>query len=154
MDELTFRTAVAADLDALVRMLFDDALGSQREQVADPLPPAYQAAFDAIDADANNEILVAELEGEVVASLQMVYTPSLSYQGGWRATMESVRTVSALRGRGIGGKLVEWAIQRARDRGCRLVQLSTNATRADAQRFYLKLGFKPTHVGMKMDLGG
>lgn len=152
MEALEFRVAVSDDLQALVGMLFDDELGSAREQLTDPLPESYRAAFEAIERDPNNEIVVATLDGDIVGMLQLTYTPSLSYQGGWRATLESVRTASALRGRGIGGALVRWTVERARARGCRLVQLSTNKSRHDARRFYERLGFHATHEGMKLDL--
>ncbi|HEX6938072.1 MAG TPA: GNAT family N-acetyltransferase [Longimicrobiales bacterium] len=149
---LTFRTARREDLRAIVEMLADDALGREREQLGDPLPAAYGAAFDAIAADPNNELLVACRGDRVVATLQITYTPSLSYRGGWRATIESVRTAAPLRGQGIGRAFVTWAVERARARGCRLVQLTTHASRKDAHRFYERLGFRASHVGMKLDL--
>lgn len=149
---LTFRSARLEDLRALVEMLADDTLGSRRERIGAELPPSYVDAFRAIDADPNNEIVVACLGNRIVASLQITYTPSLSYQGSWRATLESVRTAADLRGRGIGTQLVRHAIDRARARGCGLVQLSTNKLRTEARRFYEKLGFHATHEGMKIIL--
>ena len=151
-NELELRVASRADLKAIVELLADDALGRTREKVSDPLPASYEAAFEALAADPNNELLIACRGSDVVATLQMTYTPSLSYQGSWRATIESVRTAAPLRGRGIGRALVEWAVERARARGCRLVQLTTHGSRSDAQRFYARLGFRATHVGMKLDL--
>ena len=133
-------------------MLADDHLGGQREQFSDPLPPEYYAAFDAIHRDPNNMLIVGLLNGIVVATLQLTFTPSLSYQGGWRATVESVRTDSSLRGTGIGTRLMKYAIEKARERDCVLLQLSTHATRTDAQRFYSRLGFKASHIGMKLSL--
>lgn len=150
--ELTLRVAGRADLPAIVAMLADDFLGAQRESGGGVVDASYVAAFEAIERDPNNELLVAELDGTVVATLQLTYTPSLSYQGSWRATIESVRTASALRGRGIGAALMEFAIERARARGCGLVQLSTNKQRHDARRFYERLGFAATHEGMKLGL--
>ena len=111
-----------------------------------------EAAFRAIELDPNNDLLVGEVDGRVVATLQLTFTPSLSYQGSWRATIESVRTDSALRGRGIGAALMTAALERARARGCSLVQLSTNKARGDAKRFYERLGFVATHEGMKLSL--
>ena len=131
-------------------MLADDHLGSGREDATDLA--AYEAAFATIDADANNELLVACIGDDVVGTLQLTFTPSLSYRGSWRCTVESVRTVGALRGQGIGTALMQHAIGRARARGCALVQLSTHQTRPDAKRFYERLGFQPTHVGMKLPL--
>ena len=151
---VTFREAEEADLSAIVAMLADDALGSTREDAAGTPGESYRAAFEAIRSDPNNRILVACLDGRVVATLQLTFTPSLSYRGGWRATIESVRTESALRGRGIGGALVRHAIERAREHGCVLVQLSSHASRTDARRFYERLGFHATHVGMKLTLPG
>lgn len=150
--DLTLRRATREDLEAIVRMLADDGLGSTRERLGNPLPASYHAAFTAIDADPNNEILVACIGTDVVGSLQLTFTPSLSYQGGWRATIESVRTVSNRRGSGIGTELVRYAIERARDRHCVMVQLSSHASRTNAQRFYQRLGFTASHVGMKLSL--
>jgi GNAT superfamily N-acetyltransferase len=99
-------------------------------------------------------ILVACEGDEVVGTLQLTFTPSLSYQGGWRATVESVRTEAALRGRGIGTALMHHAIELARQKGCVLMQLTTNQARTDAHRFYERLGFKTEHLGMKLRLGG
>ncbi len=149
---LHVRTADTADLPHIVRLLAEDFLGAGRETVSGPLPASYRAAFDAIAADPNNELLVGTLDGAVVATLQLTYTPSLSYQGSWRATIESVRTEASLRGRGIGTALMVEAIARARARGCGLVQLSTNKARTDARRFYERLGFRATHEGMKLSL--
>lgn len=149
---LQVRVAEPDDLPHIVRLLAEDFLGAQREAVAGPLPDSYHAAFAAIAADPNNELLVATIDGEVVATLQLTYTPSLSYQGSWRATVESVRTAASLRGRGIGAALMTEAIARARARGCGLVQLTTNKARTDARRFYERLGFTATHEGMKLSL--
>jgi GNAT superfamily N-acetyltransferase len=149
---LTFRVATPEDLEALVGLLADDMLGQQRERLTLPLPESYHRAFAAIQQDPNNEVLVACRGAELVGTLQLTYTPSLSYQGSWRATIESVRTARALRGRGIGSAFVKWAVERARDRGCRLVQLATHRSRSDAKRFYEQLGFRATHEGMKLDL--
>src|SRR5688572_17236235 len=149
---LSFRAATRADVPALVHMLADDHLGRTREQVSDPLPASYYAAFDALANDPNNELIVATDGGRVVATLQITFTPSLSHQGSWRATLESVRTVSELRGQGIGAQLVAYAVERARERGCRMVQLSTDKSRVDARRFYERLGFHATHEGMKLVL--
>ena len=153
-DEQTvgLRAATIEDLPVLVQMLADDMLGSQREDVSEPLAASYVSAFEAIKRDSNNEILVATLDDRIVAALQITYTPSLSYQGSWRATLESVRTVRGLRGRGIGTILVEHAVQQARERGCGSVQLTTHKLRTDARRFYERLGFTASHEGMKLSL--
>jgi ribosomal protein S18 acetylase RimI-like enzyme len=149
---ITTRLATIDDLPEIIKLLADDVLGRARENPGDPLPEAYYAAFAAIDADPNNEILVASQGGSLVAALQITYTPSLSYQGSWRATVESVRTAAAVRGQGIGTALMQAAIRRARERDCGSVQLSTNKTRTAARRFYERLGFTASHEGMKLPL--
>lgn len=150
MTGLNIRTATASDLPQLVRMLADDFLGQQREVFTDPVAASYSAAFAAIERDPNNEIVVGCIDDVLVATLQITYTPSLSFQGSWRATVESVRTAAHLRGQGIGTTMMADAVERARMRGCRMVQLSTNKQRADAKRFYERLGFIATHEGMKL----
>jgi GNAT superfamily N-acetyltransferase len=151
-NKLENREATRADLPAIVRMLMQDRLGSAREQFGDPLPEAYYQAFDQIEADPNNILLVSVLEDRVVGTLQLTFTASLSYRGGLRATVESVRTDESLRGQGIGTMLMRHAIELAKRKGCVLIQLSTHNTRKDAQRFYERLGFVASHVGMKLQL--
>lgn len=150
--KIAFRDATAADVPSIVALLADDVLGSTREESGTGLAESYARAFRAIDADPNNELIVGCLDGAVVATLQLTYTPSLSFRGSWRATVESVRTAAALRGRGVGTALMRYAVERARARGCAIVQLSTNKVRTDARRFYERLGFIATHEGMKLML--
>jgi GNAT superfamily N-acetyltransferase len=150
--EAQFRPATRGDIPAIVYMLAEDELGAQRERFETPLPQAYYTAFEAIEADPNQELIVAELNGEVIGTLQLMYLPSLSYQGRTRAQVESVRVVERLRGQGIGAEMMKWAIGRARQRGCHLMQLTSHKSRADAHRFYEKLGFTASHLGMKIDL--
>ena len=149
---LAIRRATRVDVPAIVRLLADDPLGQARERYQDPLPQAYYDAFAQIDGDPRNELVVVELPGEVVGTLQLTLLPHLSHQGGTRAQIESVRVAEGYRGRGIGRHLFAWAIERAREAGCHQVQLTTNAGRADAQRFYARLGFVGSHIGMKLDL--
>ena len=151
-NDVEFRLATEQDLERIVEMLADDKLGAAREQFVLPLPEVYRTAFRAIDADPNNELVVACLGNEVIGVQQITYTPYLTRQGGWRATIEGVRTSSTVRGKGIGTKLINEAIQRAKNRGCHLIQLTTDKQREDALRFYERLGFKATHEGMKMSL--
>jgi ribosomal protein S18 acetylase RimI-like enzyme len=151
-ETLSFRSAALADLPQIVEMLADDFLGAQRERFEQPLPESYLQAFAEIERDANNELVVVEQNGEIVGTLQLTFIPSISFQGGRRAQIESVRVVANRRGEGIGKKMFRWAIGRAREKNCRMIQLSTNETRADAQRFYENLGFKRSHVGMKLYL--
>ena len=117
-----------------------------------PLPESYVKAFEEIDADKNNELIVAEKDGEIIGTLQITFTPSISFQGGKRATVESVRVDEKYRGQGIGKELMLWAIERARKENCFAMQLTTNADRTDAHRFYENLGFKKSHIGMKLYL--
>lgn len=147
-----FRPATAADLPAIVQMLADDALGATRETCATPLPRSYLDAFAAIDRDPNNELVVVELHGAVAGVLQLTFIPSISYRGGWRALIESVRIAAPLRAGGLGRQLFAWAIQRAHQRGCHLLQLSSDKQRLDAIRFYESLGFVASHAGMKLHL--
>ena len=150
--EVEFRVATEQDLERIVEMLADDKLGATRELFVLSLPEVYWTAFRAIDADPNNELVVACLGNEVIGVQQITYTPYLTRQGGWRATIEGVRTSSTVRGKGIGTKLINEAVQRAKHRGCHLIQLTTDKQREDALRFYERLGFKATHEGMKMSL--
>ncbi|HEX8737495.1 MAG TPA: GNAT family N-acetyltransferase [Pyrinomonadaceae bacterium] len=149
---LKFREATRADLPEIVRMLADDFLGAARERYENPLPESYIKAFEEIEADKNNELIIAEMDGEIVGTLQITFTPSISFQGGKRATVESVRVDEKYRGRGIGKELMKWAINRAREENCLAIQLTTNAERKDAHRFYENLGFKGSHLGMKLYL--
>jgi ribosomal protein S18 acetylase RimI-like enzyme len=151
-DAITFRRARKQDVDAIVKMLADDVLGKERERYLNPLPESYLQAFQAIDADPNNELVLACRESEVIGVMQITFTPYLTHQGSWRATIEGVRTSASVRGHGAGTQMIEWAVERAKERGCSLVQLTTDKQRKDALRFYEKLGFSPTHEGMKMKL--
>jgi len=149
---LKFRQANREDLPEIVRMLADDFLGATRERYENPLPESYTKAFEEIEQDKNNELIVAEKDGEIVGILQITFTPSISLQGGKRATIESVRVDEKYRGQGFGKELMNWAIERAREENCFAVQLTTNADRKDAHRFYEDLGFKGSHLGMKLYL--
>ena len=148
----TFRRARADDVPDIVRLLADDPLGATRERYESPLPESYARAFRAIEQDANNELVVACRGEGVVGVLQLTYIPSLTYQGGWRALIEGVRVDSGERSQGLGKTLFEWAIARARERGCHMVQLTTDKARPDAKRFYESLGFVASHEGLKLHL--
>ena len=150
--KIKFRRATREDLPEIVRMLSDDFLGRARERYENPLPESYIKAFEEIEADKNNELIVAEKDGAIVGTLQITFTPSISFQGGKRATVESVRVDEKYRGQGIGKELMKWAIERARAENCFAVQLTTNAERRDAHRFYENLGFTGSHLGMKLYL--
>ncbi|MBB3593024.1 ribosomal protein S18 acetylase RimI-like enzyme [Rhizobium sp. BK529] len=148
-----FRTARLSDLPDIVRMLADDDLGSTREVVSDPIDARYLAAFAAIDVDPNQLLAVASDETDrVIGCLQLSFIPGLSRTGMWRGQIESVRIASHRRGSGLGSQFVEWAVARCAERGCGLVQLTTDKTRADSIRFYEKLGFVASHEGLKRSL--
>ena len=135
-----------------MRLYAADAIGSTREATMLPLAPAYEAAFREIDADLAQFLAVAEIDGEVVGTLQLTLIPNLTFVGGKRALVEAVRVAARHRGRRLGETMLLWAIARAHDAGCVLVQLTTDARRDDARRFYERLGFVPSHVGMKLVL--
>lgn len=150
--DLHFRLATRSDLPEIVRLLADDELGSQRERYEFPLPEPYLAAFEELDGSPYFELVVADLDGQVVGTLQLNFIPSISFLGGLRAQVESVRVEKTLRSQGIGRKMMEWALERARQRGAHILQLTTHKTRKDAHRFYERLGFQATHLGMKINL--
>ena len=150
--EIIFRVAVYADVSSIIRLLADDELGSLREKFENPIPKSYYSAFELIDKDPNHELIVAELDGEVIGTLHLMFLPSLSFQGGLRAQIESVRVDTQHQNHGVGSEMMKWAIQRAKDRNAHIVQLTTHKSRADAHRFYERLGFKGTHLGMKLSL--
>ena len=148
---ITIRRARRDDVGAIVRMLADDPLGSARERIEEPLPPSYFRAFEALEHASHIQLVVAEDgEGAVVGCLQLCILPGLSSQGASRGLIEDVRVAAHCRSRGIGERLVQWAIAEARARDCKLVELLTHRTRVDAQRFYARLGFQPSHVGMTL----
>ncbi|MFT0713416.1 N-acetyltransferase family protein [Flagellimonas lutimaris] len=148
---MKFRKANSGDIQAIVEMIADDALGSTRENFTIPLPKTYYDAFERIDSDNNQELMVVQNEeNEIIAVFQLTFIPYLTYQGGVRAQIEGVRVHKDHRGLGIGKTVFEWAINRAKDRKAHLLQLTTDKKRPDAIRFYESLGFKATHEGMKM----
>jgi GNAT superfamily N-acetyltransferase len=152
MTEAIFRPAQRADVPAIVALLADDPIGAGRETLTEDVDAAYWRAFDAIDADPRNTLVVADLDGEVVATMQLTFVPSLTRRGGERAEIEGVRVAASQRGAGLGRRMIGWAVDEARARGCALVQLTTDKRRADAHRFYESLGFTATHEGMKLIL--
>jgi ribosomal protein S18 acetylase RimI-like enzyme len=148
---VTIRRARRDDVGVIVGMLADDPLGSARERLEDPLPSSYFGAFEALDRDPNIRFVVAENgEGAVVGCLQLCILPGLSSQGASRGLIEDVRVATHCRSRGIGEQMVQWAVAEARAGGCKLVELLTHHTRVDAQRFYVRLGFQRSHVGMTL----
>lgn len=149
---LTFREARRDEVPAIVELLADDALGKGREAFGDAVDPAYLLAFEAIDRDPNNRLIVADVDGEIVGCMQLTAIPHLTFKGGIRMQIEGVRVKGTFRGRRVGAAMIEWAVASARKEGCHLVQLTSNKTRADALRFYERQGFEPSHVGYKLYL--
>jgi GNAT superfamily N-acetyltransferase len=149
---LGIREARVEDVPAIVALYAEDELGRTREHPAQPLPTAYWEAFTQIAADPRHRLVVMERAGEVVGTVQLSFIPHLVRLGTERAQIEAVRVAASSRGVGLGRALLEWAIAQARDRGCGIVQLTTDASRPDAHRLYGALGFEPTHVGMKLVL--
>ena len=149
---IRFRLATRNDLPSIVRLLADDNLGSQRERDEDPLPETYYSAFEHINQDPNHELIVAERNGEVIGTLHLMFLPSISFQGGLRAQVESVRIDQRYQSKGIGTEMMKWSMDRAKQRGAYIMQLTTHKAREDAHRFYERLGFKGSHLGMKLNL--
>jgi ribosomal protein S18 acetylase RimI-like enzyme len=147
---VTIRNAARDDVPAMVAMLADDALGGPREQIADPLPQAYYAGFDAVQATPNILLMVAQRDGAVVGCFQLCFLPGLSSQGAARALIEDVRVATQCRGQGVGEIMLRWALDEAKARGCKVFELLTHHSRIDAQRFYERHSFARSHIGMTL----
>lgn len=150
--EPTFERAGRADVPAIVALLADDVLGATRENPQEADLEPYFTAFADIQADPNQFLCVARLGGEVAGTLQLSFIPGLSRGGAKRGQIEAVRVASSRRGHGLGEKLITWAVEKCRERGCSLVQLTTDVRRDDAHRFYERLGFSASHTGFKLEL--
>lgn len=147
---VVLRAARREDVPVIVAMLADDPVARSRESADGSADDAYYAAFDAIQEDPRNELIVAEADGEVVGTMQLTFIPGLSRRGGERLQIEAVRVAASMRGQGLGRKMIDWAIDRARARGCRLVQLTSDKSRTEAHRFYEAFGFTASHEGFKL----
>lgn len=148
---MIFRKATKKDISKIVEMIADDELGKTRENFKNPLPKEYLDAFKNIDTDKNQELIVVENEElEIIGTLQLSFIQYLTYQGGIRAQIEAVRIRKDKRGLGIGKKMFEWAIHRAKEKKAHVLQLTTDKRRPKAIKFYEDLGFKATHEGMKI----
>ena len=150
--KITYREALESDLATLIKMLADDQLGADREDSSVPINSAYIRAFHSIEKDPNNELIVVEAEGNIIGMLQLTFIPYLSHTGAWRGLIEAVRVHKDYRNKGIGTHILKWAIGRAKEKECFMVQLTSNKQRSNAIRFYEKLGFKATHEGFKLIL--
>ena len=149
---MKFRIARRDDVPAILGLLADDDIARSRGPVSEQADAAVWRAFEQIDADPNNELLVGEEAGEIIATCQLTFTPGLSRGGATRMTVEAVRVRKDRRGGGLGRELMAYAVDRARQRGCRIVQLTTDKRRSAAHRFYASLGFTASHEGMKLTL--
>lgn len=149
---MTFRRATKNDVPCIVKMLANDNLGNLREKYQNPLPESYYTAFEIINSDPNQELMVLENENdlEIIGTFQLTFIPYLSYQGKLRAQIENVFVRQDLTGQGIGKKIFAWVIERAKERNAHLLQLTSDKKRANAIKFYEDLGFKTSHEGMKL----
>jgi len=152
VSSISFRPATREDLAAIIALLADDALGAARERIETPPAACYVKAFEAIEADSNQQVIVAVQDGAVVGTMQLSFLPGLSRQGQWRGQIEAVRIAASQRGAGLGKQMMAWAIAQCRARGCGLVQLTSDKSRHDAHRFYDNLGFVASHEGYKLAL--
>ncbi len=152
MNKINIRIAKKEDLQAIVKLIADDDIVGGREIYSEPLNQIYLDAFEIIDKDPHNELIVAESDSKILGTLQITYIPYIINKGKSRALIEAVMVSQESTGMGIGTQIMKWAIQRAKDKNCCFVQLTTNKKRADAHRFYERLGFKSTHEGMKLEL--
>ncbi|MYZ06090.1 GNAT family N-acetyltransferase [Streptomyces sp. SID2999] len=150
MTDLAIRPATPDDIPAIVAMLADDPLGAQRESPDDLTP--YLVAFERLDTDPNQHLVVAVRDGRVIGTLQLTIIPGLSRKGATRSLIEAVRIHADERGSGLGSELIQWAVDTSRRLGCHLVQLTSDKTRTDAHRFYERLGFTASHEGFKLSL--
>lgn len=151
--QITFRKAEITDLEGIVKMMADDILGQNREEFRIPLPDSYVHAFREINQDPNNFLVVVDHPSKkIIGTMQLTFIPYLGRKGTKRMQIEAVRVDEKFRGAGIGQQMMEWAIKKAGEEKCGLVQLTTDKTRTDAHRFYKKLGFVDSHLGMKLYL--
>jgi len=149
---LTFRDATSADLAAILELSFTGAAAPGL--VAEPQPdhPGTRAAFEAIEADPNHRLVVIEQDGAIVGTIQISFLPGLANNGRWRGQLENVHIRADKRGQGLGTRMIEWAIARCHEKGCGVVQLTSNKLRGNAHRFYEQLGFEKSHEGFKLKL--
>ena len=152
MNDLIARKMQKADLGIVVSLLADDELGRSREDKTKVVHADYLRAFEHIDSDVNQYAAIFEINGELIGCLQITFIPGLSRRGSLRGQIEGVRVSRNFRGKGYGAKMIAWAIKKCRDRGCRMVQLTSDKTRENAIQFYEKLGFVRSHEGFKLTL--
>jgi GNAT superfamily N-acetyltransferase len=149
---LRVRPAQAEDLEAIVRLHEEDALGTHGDAWLPEHRDAYEAAFEAIAASPDNTVYVAERAGRVVGTFQLTFIPNLTGRGALRVKVESVKVSASLRSQGIGAQMMAVAEEVARSRGARILELTSNKARLDAHRFYERLGYDQSHRGFKKKL--
>ena len=149
MSRLTYRTAMCGDLPFLIGMIVEDSVVSTGDDPADALHDDYVRALKTITEDPNQEMIIAELDGEPVGCFQITYIPGLMRRGSWRGLLEVVHVRADKRNLGLGSEMMRWAIERCRERNCGMVQLTSNKKRVEAHRFYERLGFVKSHEGFK-----
>lgn len=152
MSEIVIRNATANDLPFVVNLIEADGMVGSTEDTANPQGPGYMGALAAIDADPNQMLLIAELDGEAVGTFQLTFTPGIARKGAWRCTIEGVHVAPDHRNKRIGETMMTWAVDTARARGCAMAQLTSNKKRTDAHRFYERIGFSKSHEGFKINL--
>ncbi|WJR67271.1 GNAT family N-acetyltransferase [Neorhizobium sp. CSC1952] len=152
MADITIRRARESDLHQLIALFAADDIGGHGDTTDPEAFENYLRAFHVIDASPNEQLFVAELAGEVVGTFQIVFNRTLTGRGSLSMIVEAVQTRADMRGKGIGAQMIGYAIEEAKRRDCRLVQLSSNMARIDAHRFYERLGFAKSHFGFKMKL--
>ncbi|MBD9445849.1 MULTISPECIES: GNAT family N-acetyltransferase [unclassified Rhizobium] len=152
MSQTTIREARSSDVAALVAIFAADELGGHGDTTAPEIFGKYLRAFERIASSPDQTLYVAERDGQVVGTFQTMVVTSLIGRGSSSMIIEAVQTRGDMRGQGIGAQMIEFAIAEAKRRGLRLVQLTSNASRTDAHRFYERLGFKQSHLGFKMAL--
>ena len=149
---VTYRDATAADLPAIIRLLAEDQIGGRTDDPREPLDPVYAAAFAAIDGDPNQRLIVAEIDGALIGTMQLSFLPGLLNRGAWRGQIEAVRIAADRRSQGLGEQLIAWGVEQCRARGCFMAQLTSNNDRVAAHRFYERLGWQKSHAGFNLYL--
>ena len=149
---VSYRDATEADLPAIVCLLAEDQIGGRKDDPGPPLDPVYAAAFAAIERDPNQRLIVAEIDGAVIGTMQLSFLPGLLNRGAWRGQIEAVRIAADQRGQGLGADMIAWGVEQCRERGCFMAQLTSNNDRVAAHRFYERLGWQKSHAGFKLYL--
>jgi GNAT superfamily N-acetyltransferase len=146
---LAYRAATPADLPFIIALIVEDSVISTGDDPADAAHPDYVNALAEITADPNEQMIIVEDDSVPVGCFQLSYLPGLMRRGMKRGQIEVVHVAQTHRNRGIGGEMMRWAVERCRENGCSMVQLTSNKKRLDAHRFYERLGFLKSHEGFK-----